>query len=68
MAMARRSSWSRGRLSHLQHDWQSPVWRHFLDELGSISTLVRYDERGFGLSDWSVDDFSLDARIDDLEP
>lgn len=54
-------------LSHLQHDWQSPVWRHFLDELGSISTLVRYDERGFGLSDWSVDDFSLDARIDDLE-
>ena len=21
-------------LSHLQYDWQSPVWRHFLDELG----------------------------------
>ncbi len=54
-------------LSHLQHDWQSPVWRHFLDDLGGISTLVRYDERGFGMSDWSVDDFSLDARVGDLE-
>jgi pimeloyl-ACP methyl ester carboxylesterase len=54
-------------LSHLQYDWQSPVWRHFLDDLGAISTLVRYDERGFGLSDWAVDDFSLEARLGDLE-
>lgn len=54
-------------LSHLQHDWQSPVWRHFLDDLGVVSTLIRYDERGFGLSDWAVDDFSLDARRQDLE-
>ena len=54
-------------LSHLQHDWQSPVWRHFLEELGSITTLVRYDERGFGLSDWNVTDFSLEARLRDLD-
>ncbi|HET7702704.1 MAG TPA: alpha/beta fold hydrolase [Candidatus Limnocylindrales bacterium] len=54
-------------LSHLQHDWQSPVWRHFLDDLGQIATLIRYDERGFGLSDWDVDDFSLAARLSDLE-
>jgi pimeloyl-ACP methyl ester carboxylesterase/DNA-binding CsgD family transcriptional regulator len=54
-------------LSHLQHDWQSPVWRHFLDQLGEIATVVRYDERGFGMSDWSVDDFSLEARVRDLE-
>lgn len=54
-------------LSHLQHDWQSPVWRHFLEDLGSITTLVRYDERGFGLSDWNVTDFSLEARLRDLE-
>jgi pimeloyl-ACP methyl ester carboxylesterase/DNA-binding CsgD family transcriptional regulator len=54
-------------LSHLQHDWQSPVWRHFLDDLGAISTVIRYDERGFGMSDWDVDDFSLDARLRDLE-
>ena len=54
-------------LSHLQHDWQSPVWRHFLEDLGAIATVVRYDERGFGMSDWNVDDFSLEARLGDLE-
>jgi pimeloyl-ACP methyl ester carboxylesterase/DNA-binding CsgD family transcriptional regulator len=54
-------------LSHLQHDWRSPVWRHFLDDLGAIATVIRYDERGFGMSDWEVDDFSLPARLSDLE-
>jgi pimeloyl-ACP methyl ester carboxylesterase/DNA-binding CsgD family transcriptional regulator len=54
-------------LSHLQHDWQSPVWRHFLDDLGAIASVVRYDERGFGMSDWAVDDFSIAARVADLE-
>ncbi len=53
-------------LSHLQHDWRSPVWRHFLDDLGEVATVIRYDERGFGLSDWNVSDFSLDARLADL--
>lgn len=54
-------------LSHLQHDWQSPVWRHFLDDLGDVATVMRYDERGFGLSEWDVDDFSLERRVADLE-
>ncbi|HEX2706042.1 MAG TPA: alpha/beta hydrolase, partial [Candidatus Lustribacter sp.] len=54
-------------LSHLQYDWQSPVWRHFLTDLGRVATVVRYDERGHGLSDRDVDDFSLEARIADLE-
>jgi pimeloyl-ACP methyl ester carboxylesterase/DNA-binding CsgD family transcriptional regulator len=54
-------------LSHLQYDWESPVWRHFLEDLGEFATVVRYDERGFGLSDWDVSDFSLGARLGDLE-
>ena len=54
-------------LSHLQHDWKSPVWRHFVEELGGIATVIRYDERGYGLSDWDVEDLSLEARISDLE-
>lgn len=54
-------------LSHLQYDWQSPVWRHFLDDLGEMATVYRYDERGFGLSDWDVDDLSYEARLRDLE-
>ena len=35
-------------LSHLQHDWESPVWRHFLEQVGEFATMVRYDERGHG--------------------
>ena len=54
-------------LSHLQFDWESPVWRHFLAELGRFATVVRFDERGHGLSDWDVSDHSLQARIGDLE-
>jgi pimeloyl-ACP methyl ester carboxylesterase/DNA-binding CsgD family transcriptional regulator len=54
-------------LSHLQFDWESPVWRHFLTDLGRFATVVRFDERGHGLSDWDVSDHSLDARIGDLE-
>ena len=53
-------------LSHLQHDWESPVWRHFLDQVGRFVTIVRYDERGYGLSDWDVTDHALEARIGDL--
>jgi pimeloyl-ACP methyl ester carboxylesterase/DNA-binding CsgD family transcriptional regulator len=54
-------------LSHLQHDWESPVWQHFLRDLGRVATVIRYDERGHGLSDRDVTDFSLDARVGDLE-
>lgn len=54
-------------LSHLQFDWESPVWRHFLVEIGKFATVIRYDERGHGLSDWGVTDHNLDARVADLE-
>ncbi|MDX6324405.1 MAG: hypothetical protein QOK15_759 [Nocardioidaceae bacterium] len=54
-------------LSHLQFDWQSPVWRHYLAEFGRFATVIRYDERGHGLSDRRVTDHSLEARVADLE-
>src|SRR4029079_4858342 len=54
-------------LNHLEADWKSPVWRHLLDEFSSGQTLVRYEERGNGLSDRRVDDFSLEAFVNDLE-
>jgi len=54
-------------LSHLEFDWQSPVWRHWLETMSADSRLIRYDERGCGLSDWNVPDFSFDAWIRDLE-
>lgn len=54
-------------LSHLDHEWTSPIWSHWIDALCSRHVLVRYDERGCGLSDWEVADFSLDAWVEDLE-
>jgi serine/threonine protein kinase/DNA-binding SARP family transcriptional activator/pimeloyl-ACP methyl ester carboxylesterase len=54
-------------MSHLEFDWHSPVWRHWLAELARHHTLVRYDRRGCGLSDWNVKDMSLEARVQDLE-
>ncbi|KGN36386.1 alpha/beta fold hydrolase [Knoellia subterranea] len=54
-------------LSHLQYDWSSPVWRHYLTFWGTRHTVVRFDERGHGLSDRGVTDHSPELRLADLE-
>ncbi|MDQ6436037.1 alpha/beta fold hydrolase [Mesorhizobium sp. LHD-90] len=54
-------------LTHLEHDWQSPIWRPSLDMLNRRFHLVRYDQRGNGLSDWTLTDCSLERFVDDLE-
>ncbi len=54
-------------LNHLQFDWGSPVWRHWLKELSGRHTLIRYDELGCGLSDWNVNDLSFETLFEDLE-
>jgi pimeloyl-ACP methyl ester carboxylesterase len=54
-------------LSHLDYDWESSVWRHWLTELSGRFRLVRYDERGCGLSDWDIERFAFDDWVDDLE-
>jgi class 3 adenylate cyclase/pimeloyl-ACP methyl ester carboxylesterase len=54
-------------LNHLEFDWQSPIWRHVFAELSRDHQLVRYDERGNGLSDWDVEDISFEAFVRDLE-
>lgn len=54
-------------ISHLEYDWDSPVWRHLLNALSKYHTLIRYDERGTGLSDWKADDLSFEAWVSDLE-
>lgn len=53
-------------LNHLEHDWDSPVWRHWIDHLSSHRTLIRYDERGNGLSDWDAPELTFDSFVDDL--
>ncbi len=54
-------------LSHLEFDWQSLVWRHWLEGLARYHRLIRYDERGCGLSDWHAADMSFAAWLNDLE-
>jgi pimeloyl-ACP methyl ester carboxylesterase/DNA-binding CsgD family transcriptional regulator len=54
-------------LNHLEYDWESPVWRRWLEEVSRHHTLIRYDERGCGLSDWEVEDLSFEAWVSDLE-
>jgi DNA-binding SARP family transcriptional activator/pimeloyl-ACP methyl ester carboxylesterase len=54
-------------MTHLEYDLHSPVWRHWIRELSRGRTLIRYDERGNGLSDWDVQDLSFEACMRDLE-
>ncbi len=54
-------------LSHLEYDYESPVWRHWWQALAERYQLVRYDERGCGLSSWDVSEFSVEAWLADLE-
>ncbi len=53
--------------SHVQLEWQLPGWRGWYERLAERRMLVRYDNRGNGLSDRDVTDFSLDALLLDLE-
>lgn len=54
-------------MNHLEFDWDSPVWRHSFRRLARDFTFIRYDARGNGLSDWDVNDWSLDKLVADLE-
>jgi len=58
---------SLGWFTHLEHEWETPYWRPINEALSSRFTLIRYDGRGMGLSDRSVTDFSLAAKVGDLE-
>lgn len=53
-------------LSHLQYNCSGPIWRHWVQELARHHTLIRYDERGCGLSDQDVTDISIDGWMRDL--
>lgn len=61
--LVRASHW----LTHLEYDWESPIYRHLLHGLSSRHQLIRYDHRGNGLSDWDVPELSLDTFVTDLE-
>ena len=55
-------------LTHLEFELRTPVWRPWLAEYTRGHALVRYDQRGCGLSDREVADVSLEAMVADLRP
>jgi pimeloyl-ACP methyl ester carboxylesterase/DNA-binding CsgD family transcriptional regulator len=61
--MVKAANW----LTHLEYEWESPVWRHWIQFFSSHFRLVRYDERGCGMTDWNVDDLALPRRLADFE-
>ena len=50
--MVKAANW----LTHVDYDWKSPVWRHWIEALGSRFRFIRYDSRGCGLSDRDLAD------------
>lgn len=54
-------------MTHLEYDWESPVWRHWLHFFSDHFHFVRHDERGCGMSDWQVGDLSFERWVEDLE-
>lgn len=54
-------------LNHLEYDWRSPVWSPMLRLFAARFRLLRYDERGTGLSDWHVPEISFEGFVRDLE-
>jgi len=54
-------------LNHLDFEWRNPYRRHWFSQIMRHHTLVRYDQRGSGLSDWHISDFSFERSLADLE-
>ena len=54
-------------LNHLDFEWKTPLRRQWLSEIMQHNTLLRYDQRGSGLSDWNVSDFSFERMVQDFE-
>jgi DNA-binding CsgD family transcriptional regulator/pimeloyl-ACP methyl ester carboxylesterase len=52
--------------SHLEKLWELPQLRRGLEQLAENWTVVRYDNRGCGLSERDATDFSLEAHLSDL--
>jgi pimeloyl-ACP methyl ester carboxylesterase/DNA-binding CsgD family transcriptional regulator len=54
-------------MTHLEYEWESPVWRHWIRFFSDHFRFVRHDERGCGMTDWNVGDLSFERWAEDLE-
>jgi pimeloyl-ACP methyl ester carboxylesterase/DNA-binding CsgD family transcriptional regulator len=62
-SLVKASNW----LTHLEHEPNSPIWRHWIRFFAEHYRFIRYDERGCGMSERDVAELSLDASARDLE-
>jgi pimeloyl-ACP methyl ester carboxylesterase/DNA-binding CsgD family transcriptional regulator len=53
-------------LTHLEYEWESPVWKHWLQFFSSHFRLVRFDERGCGMSEWNPGELGAEQWTSDL--
>jgi len=55
-----------GFVSHLDLDWDDPRHAYFLDRLGTMGRLIRFDKRGTGMSDRPSGIPDLETRMHDV--
>lgn len=53
-------------MTHLEKDWVDLSWARFLGELARDFTLIRYDVRGNGMSDWDGVEISFSRLVEDM--
>jgi pimeloyl-ACP methyl ester carboxylesterase/DNA-binding CsgD family transcriptional regulator len=61
--LVKASNW----MTHLEYEWQSPLWRHWIEFFSTHFRFVRYDERGCGLSDREPPTVTVERWTSDLE-
>jgi pimeloyl-ACP methyl ester carboxylesterase len=54
-------------MTHIEFDFESPIWRQLYRELSRDHSFIRYDARGNGLSDREIPDLTFEKFVDDLE-
>ncbi len=54
-----------GWITQVEHVWEEPSLRRFIERLTSFSRLIIFDRRGTGLSDPASDGFDLDDEVRD---
>jgi class 3 adenylate cyclase/pimeloyl-ACP methyl ester carboxylesterase len=54
-------------MTHIEFDFENPIWRHLYQELSRDHSFFRYDARANGLSDREVPRIAFENFVDDLE-
>ena len=54
-------------MTHLKEDWKNPNWGPYLCYLSQYFKLIRYDQRGNGMSDWENVNITFENMVADLE-